>query len=344
MRKPWIFSSFLLGVGIGTGLVCKAVVKHQHRLNLHDRVVLITGGSKGLGLALARKFTDEGAKVSICARSQKPLELAREKLESSGKDVLAIACDVREPEQVRLLVEQTIAHYGRIDILVNNAGIIIVGPQETMTIDDYADTMDTMFWGTLYPTLEVLPLMREQHAGLIINITSIGGKVSVPHLLPYSCAKFAAVGFSEGLHTELAKEGIRVTTVVPGLMRTGSHINAFMKGKHGVEYALFGLVATLPFVSTSVASAARQIVQAARQGDTEVIITPQAQLLGRLHGLFPGFTSGLLTLVGRVLSPTSSTEKRRKTGQEVRSSAGKLLTALGEPAAHDYNQYAQQEI
>src|SRR5450759_4776995 len=109
--------------------------------------------------------------------------------------------------------------------------------------------MDVMYWGVLYPTLAVLPQMREHKRGRIVNITSIGGKVSIPHLLPYNSAKFAAVGLSEGLRAELAMDGVTVTTIVPGLMRTGSHINAYFKGKQEREYTWFALGASLPVIS-----------------------------------------------------------------------------------------------
>ena len=109
--------------------------------------------------------------------------------------------------------------------MVNNAGMIQVGPLATTTKEDFVTALDVMFWGTLYPTLAVLPQMRARGRGHIVNITSIGDLVSVPHLLPYTCAKFAAVGLSEGLRAELGPVGIRVTTVVPGLMRTGSYFS-----------------------------------------------------------------------------------------------------------------------
>jgi len=117
-------------------------------------------------------------------------------------------------------VDQVTQHFGRVDIVVNNAGIIQVGPMSTTTVEDFATALDVMFWGALYPTLAVLPQMRARRSGHIVNITSIGGMVSVPHLLPYTCAKFAAVGLSKGLRAELGQEGIHVTNVVPGSSRS----------------------------------------------------------------------------------------------------------------------------
>jgi NAD(P)-dependent dehydrogenase (short-subunit alcohol dehydrogenase family) len=103
----------------------------------------------------------------------------------------------------------------RIDLLVNNAGEIQAGPLESMALEDFERALRIMFWGTVYPTWTVLPQMRERQSGRIVNITSIGAKVAVPHLLPYTCAKFAMIGFSEGLRAELAGKGIQVVTIAP---------------------------------------------------------------------------------------------------------------------------------
>lgn len=126
--------------------------------------------------------------------------------------------------------------------------------------------------------------------GRIVNITSIGGKASVPHLLSNSNAKFAAVGFSEGLAAEVARHGVGVVTVVLGLTHTGSRLNAKLKGQHRTEYTRCALGHSLPFTSLSAETAAKRIVTAARRGDPEIILSQQAQLVARLHGLFPGLT------------------------------------------------------
>src|SRR5204863_5194639 len=122
----------------------------------------------------------------------------------------------------------------------------------------------------LFTTLSVLPAMRRQGEGRIVNISSIGGKIAVPHLLPYDASKFALTGFSEGLRAELLKDGIYVTTVCPGLMRTGSPRNADFKGQHEAEYAWFSIGDSLPGMSMSAEAAAERIVTAFRQGEAEV--------------------------------------------------------------------------
>jgi short-subunit dehydrogenase len=190
-----------------------------------------------------------------------------------------------------------------VDILVNNAGTIQVGPFESMTTKDFEDAMRVMFWGMLHPTLTVLPDMLGRRSGRIVNITSIGGKVSMPHLLPYGCAKFAAVGLSEGLRAELKSQGIRVTTIVPGLMRTGSFLNAFFKGRQEKEFRWFSLGATLPLISMDAKRAARQIVDATRRGQAERVLSLPAGLLADFHGQFPGLTADLLALANRFVLP-----------------------------------------
>src|SRR5919108_1980645 len=267
--------------------------------DIRGQVVLITGGSRGLGLALAREFARAGCRLVLAARDAQELARARQDLVQRGTEVLAVSCDVTNQEQVRALVDQATQRFGRVDIMVNNAGIIQVGPMSTTTVEDFASALDVMFWGALYPTLAVLPQMRARRSGHIVNITSIGGMVSVPHLLPYTCAKFAAVGLSEGLRAELGQEGIHVTTVVPGLMRTGSYLHAHFQGQQEREFTWFALGATLPLISMSAERAARQIVRATQCGTAECILSLPANILGRMHGLCPGTTANVLGLVNR---------------------------------------------
>jgi short-subunit dehydrogenase len=201
--------------------------------------------------------------------------------------------------------------------------------------------MDVMFWGTVYPTLAILPEMIAGGDGRIVNITSIGGKVSIPHLLPCSCAKFAAVGFSEGLHAEVKKFGVHVLTVAPGLMRTGSHINAYFKGKQKQEYGWFALSGTNPLLSVSAERAARQIVNATHKRQTELIVGWQAKLLATMHGVAPGFTQEALAMVNRLL-PTADGTSDKQSGRDSESVVTRSpLTALGRRAAQRYNQVSE---
>ena len=329
----------LPAAALGLALAGRELLRRGHPLELQGQVVLITGGSRGLGYALARELAGRGARLAICARNEGPLEQARRELAAMGADVLAARCDVADREQVERFVRQATERFGGVDVLVNNAGVITVGPLQAQTPRDFEEAMGVMFWGAVYPTLAVLPQMLSRKRGRIVNITSIGGKVSVPHLLPYNCAKFAAVGFSEGLRAELAKEGIGVVTVVPGLMRTGSHVNALFKGRHHAEFTWFGLGASLPVTSLSAETAARQIVEALRRDDAEVLLTWQAGLLARLHGLFPGLSTELLGLANRFLPAPGGVGQQRVTGKESRTPVSESpLTALSREAARELHQ------
>jgi NAD(P)-dependent dehydrogenase (short-subunit alcohol dehydrogenase family) len=306
MSRVWQTERKLVlgAVTLGLGLFGRAVLARHGGADLRDQVVLVTGGSRGLGFLLAREFGRLGCRIAICARDGQELERARADLKRQGIAVLSLHCDVADREAVERLVSQVIGRLGRIDILVNNAGVIQVGPIRSMTIPDFQAAMDIMFWGTVYPSLAVLPQMQARGQGRIVNITSVGGKVSVPHLVPYSCAKFAAVAFSEGLRAELAGDGIAVTTIVPGLMRTGSHLNAEAKGDQEGEFVRFALAASLPLISMDAERAAREIVAATRRGEAERILSLPANVIARFNGLFPGATANLLGLVNRYLLPT----------------------------------------
>ncbi|MFB3815255.1 MAG: SDR family NAD(P)-dependent oxidoreductase [Terriglobales bacterium] len=330
-------------VGIGAGVAAVSLVRRLglRREEVRGKVVLITGSSRGLGFALAEEFTRLGARLVICARNPVELELARERLARHGAEVLAVRCDITVQDDVERLVREANARFGRVDILINNAGVIEVGPLQSQTFADFQEAMNVMFWGMVYPTLAVLPQMIARRSGQIANITSIGGKLAVPHLLPYNCAKFAAVGFSEGLHAEVAKDGVTVTTVVPGLMRTGSHVNAFFKGNNRAEYSLFSLGATLPLVSMNARRAAHKIVTAVRSGRSEIILTPQAKLAAMFNGVFPGITSDLMGLLNRMLPAGEARE--RHTGKESETAVTQsFITALGRRAAEEFNQFPER--
>jgi NAD(P)-dependent dehydrogenase (short-subunit alcohol dehydrogenase family) len=302
---------------------------------LQGQVALITGGSRGLGLSLAREFARRGCRIVICARDAGELEAAQRDLERRGADVLAVVCDVGDPDQVERMMRHARERYGRVDILVNNAGEIKVGPAESMTIGDYERAMQTMFWGTVYPTLALLPEFKARGTGRVVNITSIGGKVAMPHLLPYTCAKFAAVGFSEGLHAELRESGVKVVTIAPGLMRTGSHLNAEFKGDPEKEAAWFGFAASAPGLSMSGERAARQIADATARGTSEKILTTQANLLARAHGVAPGLTADILGLVNRFVLPAMAGKATKRGNQTdiLRTPLMAALTIFGRMAA-----------
>jgi len=336
--------NWTLAAGLGaSGLLAWSAMRRRPGMDVRGKVVMITGGSRGLGLELAREFGARGASVAICSRDEAELDRAARDLSSRGITVHHGVCDVSSQSQVENFVQETLRDAGAVDILVNNAGVIQVGPLAKMTIADFQNAMDVMFWGTLYPTLAVLPYMRERGAGRIVNVTSIGGKISIPHLLPYSCAKFAAVALSEGLRAELAPAGIKVTTVVPGLMRTGSHLNALFKGQQEKEYAWFSLGAATPLVSISSKRAARSIVQAAIRGDAELTLSALAVIASTVQGIAPQFVSMVSSVVQRIL-PSQGRHVEPVRGAEAKARLNsQLLNAAnfaGERAAQGLNQIA----
>jgi NAD(P)-dependent dehydrogenase (short-subunit alcohol dehydrogenase family) len=289
--------------GLSLLLALRAAVRKWREYSLRDKVALITGGSRGLGLVIARQMLGQGARVAICSRDRLELERAFNHLGRDHRHVLSVPCDITDREQVHAMIGIVQQHFGTIDVLINNAGIIQVGPVELMSDEDYEKAMKVHFWGPLYTTFAVLPSMRRRREGRIVNIASIGGKVSMPHLVPYNASKFALVGLSEGLRAELAQEDIIVTTVCPGLMRTGSPRNAFFKGQHRAEYTWFSIIDALPLISLSAEKAARQIIAACKRGDAEVVLSLPAKLATVVHGLCPGWTADLLGLVNALLLP-----------------------------------------
>lgn len=336
MRKTTVAT---MALGAAAALGARALRRKLTEESLVGEVAIVTGGSRGLGFAIARNLASQGCRVVICARDEIELRSAVRELSAIG-EVIGIICDVAEIGDIRRLVELTLRSFGRVDILVNNAGVIEVGPRETMTFDDFETMMAIMFWGVVNCTLAVLPHMKARGHGRIVNITSIGGKISVPHLLPYSAAKFAAVGFSEGLHTEVAKQGIAVTTVVPGLMRTGSYRHAIFRGDVEHEYAWFAAASSMPLLSMSADRAARQVVTAMRRRSREVILSAPAKAAVRIEGLAPGTVSAALALFDRVLPRSTRSEKAEGFEAEARLDSRVLdfATTLGRRAGKELHE------
>jgi short-subunit dehydrogenase len=310
------------------------------RYDFTGKVVLLTGGSRGLGLELARVLARKRARLALIARDEEELRRAREALAPSGVEVEIFVCDVRFQDQVQRVVREVGERFGRVDVLINNAGVIQVGPQETMRVSDYQEAMDTHFFGPLFLVQAVLPEMRQRRGGRIVNIASVGGKIPTPHLLPYVASKFALVGWSEALHAELRRDGIVVTTVCPGLTRTGSPRNVAVKGRHQVEYALFKVLDSLPYVSMSARQAAEEIVHGVETGRPELILTGRARTGARLQGLAPGLVSELLALGTRLIPrPRSPEDFQRWSGAESESGVSRsFVTGLTQRAEVENNE------
>jgi len=336
---------WLLSAGLGAAVVAAALYGNRRgAYDLSRRVVLITGGSRGLGLVLARQAAAEGARVALCARDAAELTRARQQLLALGAaeaDVLTLTHDITNAEEVAALMHEVETRLGPVDVLINNAGIIMTGPLENMDSRDFQESMDTHFWAPFNLMQAVLPAMRRRGEGRIVNISSLGGKVAIPHMAPYSASKFALVGLSEGFRAELKQHGIRVTTVCPGLLRTGSAGHAEVKGQHKKEFAWFSIADALPGFSMDAEQAARQIWNATRRGDGEIILSLPAKLLSAMHGLLPGTTTDLLGWMNRALPATgeSPAANERRRGYESESDLTRSpLTALNRTAAAKNNE------
>lgn len=326
-------------VALGAAAAAAAAARRRTWPGFRGRSVLITGGSRGLGLALAREFAWAGARVAICARDAGELERAREDLAKRGSRVLATVCDVTDPRQAEAVVRLVEQRFGVLDVLVNNAGVMSVGPQDVMTAEDYEEAMRVHFYGPLHTILAAVPGMRARGDGRIVNVVSVGGKVAVPHLIPYDASKFALAGLSEGLRAELAADNVWVTTVIPGLMRTGSPIHARFKGRNKVEYGWFAVSGALPFVTMDAARAARAVADACRRGRAELVLTFPAKAAVPLQAMFPGLTSALLALINKALPTSARGTAQARSGRESESFVTRSgVTRLSRDAERDFNQ------
>jgi len=330
LKSLAIAGAAITGAGIagaavgGTVIAAVAFQALRSRPQADGSVVLVTGGSRGLGLAIASRFARNKIRLALVSRNRAELEKAQAQLLAEHPhlrpdDFYLIPADLAERSECERIVAETIAHFGRLDVLVNNAGIIEVGPIESQTIEAFERAMKVNFLAALYTTWAALPSMRTQRAinasgagsntrARIVNIASIGGKMAVPHMLPYSAAKFALVGFSEGLHAELREKGIRVTTVCPGLMRTGGESHAQFVGDVEAEKKWFNLAAKTPLVAVTAKHAANRIYSAAMAGRAEITISPQAWVMARTAGVFPETVQLANALTNRFVLPKASPE------------------------------------
>lgn len=319
--------------------LARRIVRHGRRFDWRGKRVVITGGSRGLGLVLARQLADAGAKLAICARDEAAVNLAAAELRGRGAEVFASGCDVRDREQVKSFIDRVVDQFGKVDVLFNVAGIITIGPLDSITQEDFEDSMNTNCWGALNFAREVLPQMRSQGWGRIVNIASLGGKRAVPHMLPYAVSKFALVGLSNGLRAELKHENIFVTTACPGMMRTGSPRNANFKSQHRQEYAWFSIGDSLPVMSMSAEAAAEQIIEACQQGRGEVFIHGPFNVTIALQKMFPELTQEILALANSVLPQMGGIGRSAAKGYQSESAwSPSALTTLTQRAAAANNE------
>ncbi len=305
------------------------------------KVCVVTGGSRGLGLVLARQLCAQGARVALFARDVDELRRSHDDAISYGGEVIGIPCDLLDRAQTEDALQQVVRRFGPVDVLINNAGIIEVGPLEHMQREDFERALQLHFWAAFNLIWALIPQMRKRGGGRIVNIASIGGKIAVPHLAPYCASKFALVGFSDSIRAELARDRIYVTTVAPGMMRTGSHVNAKFKGQHAAEFAWFSVSNSMPLISIKAERAAAQILEACRRGRPELTLTLAARAAIIGNAIFPSLTGHMMNLANRILpGATDSSGDSIRSGEESRSEklAPSWLTNLADRATARNNE------
>ncbi|MFF7454671.1 SDR family NAD(P)-dependent oxidoreductase [Kitasatospora sp. NPDC008115] len=304
------------------------------------RTTLVTGASRGLGLLIARELVQRDCRVMLCARDHDELRWAERRLAANGGAVASVTCDITAPEAPQQILAAVHERFGPLELLVNNAGIIQVGPFDALREEDFRQAMETMLFAPLRLITAALPDLRRTEKGTVVNITSVGGRIPAPHMLPYVAAKFAATGLSQGLRAELAAGGVSVTTVLPGLMRTGSHTAARFHGRAPAEYSWFAAAASLPLLSMDAERAARAIVRAADRGRAELVLTPAAWIGSRVHGLAPATMTRLLTLAARLLPGSSPDPVHDVPGAEAArtSPLPRWVTTLGDHAGDRFGE------
>ena len=312
----------------GAWAVARAV-RAPRAISFDGRTVVVSGGSRGLGLLVARRLVGEGARVALLARTEADLDAAASEL---GPDALPVVCDVRDRAAVDAAVARVVAEFGPPSVLLHDAGVISVGPEVHMDAGDYAESLGIHFWGAYHLTEAVRPHLPRDGSARIGYVSSIGGRVAIPHLGPYSVGKHALVGYADAMRAELAAGGIRVTTITPGLLRTGSHPNAAVKGQHEKEYAWFATADAAPGVSMDGDRAARKIVDALRHGDAALTLTLAAKLAAAADGVAPGVVGAAMKAVSALLpAPAGPSGDVRKSGWDSQSAAApSLLTALAD--------------
>ena len=255
-------------------------------MELHNQVAIVTGASEGIGAALARLLAAEGARVVLAARSEEKLKALAARL---GEDrTLVVPTDVTEAAQVERLVSRTVEQFGGIDILVNNAGIGLYGRIQEMDWEHFRRMWEVNFFGAVQLTRAALPYLRER-CGVVVNISSVAGKISFPYFGGYCATKFALNALSTALRMELARTGVRVVVVCPGPVQTQFQSNAYRDSQN-----LPGALRRRTVRGISAEQVARVTLRAVRRGRREVVVPWALSLLVGVRALFPAVVDSLL--------------------------------------------------
>ena len=189
-------------------------------MNLENKVAVITGGTKGIGFAIAESLVKSGASVFICGRTKIELQDAIAELSKHGKAGGEV-CDVRIEDQVRQMLEECERLYGGVDVLVNNAGTVVFGKTvEELTGDEFRLVLETNLFGAFYACHHAIPMLKRRGGGYIINISSLAGQNPIPKLASYNASKFGLNGFTEAMMQEVRQDDIKVSYICPGSVNT----------------------------------------------------------------------------------------------------------------------------
>ncbi|MFP2906734.1 SDR family NAD(P)-dependent oxidoreductase [Pyxidicoccus sp. 3LFB2] len=331
-----------VGLVAGAGLLLSSAARRMRRIDLHGRVVVITGGARGLGFAIARAFLQRGCKLAICGRNDESVAKAVETLRSEGGDVFGGACDASDAEQVRAFVAQVVERFGTIDVLVNNAGQCFAGPASQLDAETVEKALRGIFWVQFHPTMAVLPHMRSRRFGRIVNITSISGKLPTSHQAAYTAGKHAVTGWSETLSIELAREGVLVSTLTPPPLRNGAPLHVQFNGHAEEEFLWFTRILTSRLATTTADRTARAVVDAAEHGDRERTISALSWLGARVQGVSPNWMAWFMTLLERWQPPqgaVGATSRMRLGHDVVGNSQDPRVQKLATAARADAQRY-----
>ena len=299
----------------------------------------VAGGSRGLGYAIAHELGEAGHRVLITARTEADLDRARVQLAAEGVDVITRVHDVRDADGARELAAEVESRYGPIEVLVAVAGVLRVGPLPDRA-EEYAEPIDIMLRGPINLVHAVLPGMQQRDRGRIGIITSIAGIIPVPHLVAYSAAKHGAVGFARALTEELSGSKITVSTIIPGLMRTGGHWHADYIGRPTAEYAWFTALSAAPLMSMDAQRAAKIIVHGVINGRRKIIFTLPARIGELVYRMAPDAVGILIGAAGRLLPPPGDDQAPGYQAAVATSKLFDRLTVLARRSVYRFNQAA----